>query len=295
VSTFPFPHPPERDPLVTLEPWLEQLANKHGSKTAFRLAPSWMRWFELLAPYLRDHAPLVAPASAAGGHPIWTEDFEPIEMTDGDGVTRLLGNWRWWQSLVTGTVGFGFYGSSGAGGHPGTVQIGTSNVGAGEECQIRPWFISAPAWFSAADPFDSYIIQWASDTGNNADEDFRVGFTGISGTTNPPTNGIYFEKLGSTDTNWFGVTRAGGLQTRVDTGVAWSNGFESWQVLRVRRIDASTIGFSVDGSTEVTQTLTIPTTWLDPWVALKNAAAGGQMSWGGDYWSIDFPTLDRGL
>lgn len=84
---------------------------------------------------------------------------------------------------------------------------------------------------------------------------------------NPPNNGIYFERLDG-DTNWFGVTRATSSSTRTDTLRAAST---SWVKLRIRRVNASTIGFTVDASSEVTATLTIPTTGCIYWGVITNS------------------------
>lgn len=87
----------------------------------------------------------------------------------------------------------------------------------------------------------------------DADYDVRVGlFT--DATANPPTGGVYIERLAA-DTNWYGVTRSGGTQTRSASLAAFA---ASWIKLRIRRIDATTVGFSVNGGAEVTQTSNIP-------------------------------------
>lgn len=83
----------------------------------------------------------------------------------------------------------------------------------------------------------------------DADYDVRIGFFS-DGTANPPSNGVYFERLAA-DTSWYGVTRAGGSQTRSAALLTFAGDFVK---LRIRRIDASTVGFTVNGGTEVTQT-----------------------------------------
>jgi hypothetical protein len=103
----------------------------------------------------------------------------------------------------------------------------------------------------------------------DADTLLRIGL-GASATSNPPADGIYLEKLAA-DTAWFGVTRAASSENRAATGVTVVAG--TWYKLRLRRIDASTVGFTVNGGTEVTATLTIPTTAMQPFFAIFNAAA----------------------
>ncbi|RZJ47414.1 MAG: hypothetical protein EON87_00845 [Brevundimonas sp.] len=83
----------------------------------------------------------------------------------------------------------------------------------------------------------------------DADYDVRVGVFS-DGTANPPSNGVYFERLAA-DTSWFGVTRASASQTR---SAALASFAGDWFKLRIRRIDASTVGFTINGGTEVTQT-----------------------------------------
>lgn len=56
---------------------------------------------------------------------------------------------------------------------------------------------------------------------SDANTQHRVGFW--DSITDPPTSGIYLEKL-TTDANWFLVTRNGGVQTRNTTGVAHAVG-----------------------------------------------------------------------
>lgn len=83
----------------------------------------------------------------------------------------------------------------------------------------------------------------------DADYDVRLGVFS-DGTANPPANGVYFERLAA-DTSWFGVTRNSSTQTRSSALAAFAG---DWFKLRIRRIDASTVGFTVNGGTEVTQT-----------------------------------------
>lgn len=94
---------------------------------------------------------------------------------------------------------------------------------------------------------------------NQTDADFtcRIGFDTNNFASNPDANGIYFERLGggSADANWFGVTRSGSTQSRVDTGAAVST---DWVTLRLRRVSSSAVGFSVNGGTEVTSSSNVP-------------------------------------
>jgi hypothetical protein len=67
-------------------------------------------------------------------------------------------------------------------------------------------------------------------------------------TANPPTNGAYIEKLAA-DTNWFGVARQSASEVRVDLGVAATA--DVWASFRMRQINATSVGFSVNGGAEI--------------------------------------------
>lgn len=97
---------------------------------------------------------------------------------------------------------------------------------------------------------------------NAANCKYRFGL-GTDHTTDPMANGIYIEKDFG-DSSWFGVTRAASSQTRTAALAAVS---VNWVKLRIRRIDASTIGFTVDNGTELTLTATIPTVAMNPFMS----------------------------
>lgn len=80
-----------------------------------------------------------------------------------------------------------------------------------------------------------------------ADTDIRIGVVNDM-TANPPTNGVYIEKM-TADTNWFGVARQSGSEVRVDLGVAVAA--DTWYRFRLRQIAADAVGFSVNGGADV--------------------------------------------
>lgn len=86
-----------------------------------------------------------------------------------------------------------------------------------------------------------------------ADFDLRFGLLSDM-TANPPANGVYFEKL-SADTNWFGVGRVSNIETRTDTGVALA---ADWFKLKLRRVSAAVLGFTVNGGAEILVTGNMP-------------------------------------
>lgn len=88
-----------------------------------------------------------------------------------------------------------------------------------------------------------------------------------SPTSDPPTNGIYVEKLAA-DTSWFCVARSGGTQTRSSAISAVDTNFHT---VKIRRIDASTVGCQIDSGTEQTVTTNIPIAGLLLSLQIKNS------------------------
>jgi hypothetical protein len=120
-------------------------------------------------------------------------------------------------------------------------------------------------------------------TGNKEHEHyfvFRVNQTtatqvriGIGSGVIDPANGVYLEHLAG-DTNWFFVTRAAGVETRVDTGVAFST---SWVRARMRwRFSGTTIWtLNLNESADIHNSGNVPSssTALSPFVDIEAAAA----------------------
>lgn len=150
---------------------------------------------------------------------------------------------------------------------PGIVRRDTSaSSGTVTSLSLYPATSSAldPAW-----PTDElWIVRLNT---NDANTTVRVGSLSSFGSS-PPSHGMYFEKLDA-DTNWFCVTRAGGVQTRVDSGVAVGT---DWVTLRKQRTSAGvtfTIGAVVVGGLFTTN---IPTAFLNPTVQIVNSAAASK-------------------
>jgi hypothetical protein len=101
---------------------------------------------------------------------------------------------------------------------------------------------------------ETFDVLWIVRATSIADTDIRIGIMDDFA-ANPPANGAYFEKLAA-DVNWFRVTRAAGVQTRTDTGIAATTGFVK---MRVRRISGTSIGFTIDAAAEQTNTTNLPT------------------------------------
>jgi hypothetical protein len=91
-------------------------------------------------------------------------------------------------------------------------------------------------------------------------------------TANPPGDGIFFEKLTS-DSSWFGVTRSGGTQTRT---AALRTADTAWIRGRIRRVDGSTVAFSLGEEASANATVNIPTAALQPFVAIRNSTTASK-------------------
>lgn len=135
--------------------------------------------------------------------------------------------------------------------HPGTCRLATTAVSG----TVTSVFLGGGGGVPVIrfDQFDemTWIIKPVTTA---AGFDIRIGLANdIS--SNPPVHGAYIEKL-STDTNWFGVGRLSGSQTRSDLGVA--AGADTWAKLKIRQVSATVLGFSVDGGSEVQVTSNVP-------------------------------------
>lgn len=188
-----------------------------------------------------------------------------------------IGDLNWGTAGGTTTV-FG-----NAVGHPGIVRLDTTATsGTIERLGMGP---------NGTDPFasqETWDITWILRLNtNDANTQLRAGFANNL-STDPPNDGVYFEKLAA-DVSWFGVTRAGGVQNRTAAIAPTST---NWVVLRLRRVDASTVGFSINGAAEVTATLTIPATGVQPWVQIVNSAAASKTV-DVDYFEMRITSLAR--
>jgi len=124
---------------------------------------------------------------------------------------------------------------------------------------------------SAIDPGLPHILTWVFRLNtNDANTTIRIGMANAL-TSNPPADGIYIEKLDA-DTNIFCVTRAGGVQTRTDSGVAVNTNFNTMVYTR----NSSGVTFRVNGQNVCTHTTNIPTTFINPGLHIVNSAAASK-------------------
>ena len=136
--------------------------------------------------------------------------------------------------------------------HPGSF---TRTTGATTD-QISTLYLGAQINGTANafrfDEFDeiTWIIKLSQ---TSADFRIRCGIAAFSNDENL-THGVFFERM-QTDTEWFGATENGSSGSRTASLIANST---NWIKLKLRRINATTVGFSVNGGTEVTKTTDIP-------------------------------------
>jgi hypothetical protein len=110
-------------------------------------------------------------------------------------------------------------------------------------------------------------------------------------TSNPPADGMYFEYINGTDSNWFGVTRSAAAQTRVDSGVLVVA--NAWHKLRMRRVDSGTIGFTVDSAAEVFSTTNLFTATNTAIPTQQIASLSGSVNYNIDYFDLLVTGLSR--
>lgn len=121
-------------------------------------------------------------------------------------------------------------------------------------------------------PASNFDITWILALAtNDANTMLRFGL-GFSNANDPPNNGIWFEKV-LADTSFFGVCRASSAQTRTSALLATDT---SYHRFRLRRVNSTTIGFSVDGGTEATITANIPTVALAVLIQIATGAAAAK-------------------
>jgi len=150
--------------------------------------------------------------------------------------------------------------------HPGIIQISTgTNSG-----HTRIHSLGPTTTLGGINPVDNFDITWVILPSTAADTIIIRAGIDSSAALLQPADGIYFEKILG-DVNWFGITRAGGTETRTNTNQAFA---AAWVRLRLRRVNSTTIGFQINNTTEVTATANIPTRRLIPFILVSNGNSG---------------------
>lgn len=144
-------------------------------------------------------------------------------------------------------------------------------------------------WFqnTALVASQNHSIQWYIRVNtNDANTLIRTGLMN-SIVASPPTNGIYFEKLDA-DTNWFCVTRNGGVETRTDSGVAVSTNFVNHAYTR----NSTGVFFRIDNALVCTHTTNVTNVAATPGIQILNSAALAK-TMDLDYFQINITGITR--
>ena len=106
---------------------------------------------------------------------------------------------------------------------------------------------------------EMFDITWIiSPVSLNAATCIRAGLATGAPSSDPPGNGAWIER-DDADTDWFGVGKVGGVATRTSGLLGGVVTAGAWYKLRVRRVDATTLGFSVNDGVEQTLAVGQPT------------------------------------
>ena len=184
------------------------------------------------------------------------------EFTGGGTTSGTVGELGWF--FVGGSVTMG---AAAVAGRPGIMRRDTSATAA--TYAYTRLANTSVGQLTPADTFDATFIARL----NQADTDTlcRIGL-GADASANPPTDGLYLEKLAA-DTNWHAVSRAAGVETRTAMAAV---GAGAWIKVRLRRVNGTTLGITLDSAAEVTFTTNIPTVALNPFFAVHNAVAASK-------------------
>lgn len=173
---------------------------------------------------------------------------------------------------------------AGVANHPGILQKTTGATAAVAYLALRG--TPATGLFLPAELFDmTWIVRLNT---NDANTVIRMGLTSDP-SSSAPTHGIYVEKKAA-DTQWFGTCRATNSENRTAALATIDTNFHRF---RIWRSDASTISFSIDGGTALTQTSTIPTAALMVGLTITNNSAAEDKTIDLDYFSLRITGMSR--
>jgi hypothetical protein len=182
------------------------------------------------------------------------EDFMSGAITaNGTGIGELL-----WTTFAA-SAGTHAYVNATAG-HPGIFQFASSAT-SGSRNYMHQMVAPGAGNILPADYFD--VIFEVKLTQTDTNTVFRCGL-GNSAEADPPVDGVYVEKV-LADASWFGCNRAASSQNRT---AALLTSDTAWNRVRIRRMSATQIGFTINALAEVALTTTIPTTALQPFAMI---------------------------
>lgn len=207
--------------------------------------------------------------------PLWIDDF-----AKGTFSSNNIGDMRW--TLTNGTGASGAMIASTAG-RPGLFQFGSGTT---------TTTINAPglasSFFHSSDNFDVTLIYKLDHNDANTTVRTGVNCTGTYNNSNPNV-GVYIEKEDA-DTSFFGVTYNGaGNENRISLGSTNT----SYHSFRLRRIDATTVGFTMDANAELTTTAHVPSAACNLIMAISNSSGSGNKQFTVDYVSVAITGLTR--
>lgn len=198
------------------------------------------------------------------------------EFTSGTAVTQNVGAYGF--GAGNGTIAI----ITSEANRPGIYQRGTSAV-SGTLAVTQLWPHSS-ALFEANLP---HTVLWAVRLNtNDANTTMRFG-VGNSIVANPPSEGIYFEKLDG-DTNWFCITRTTSLETRTDSTIAVNTSFNEFKYRRT----SGQVDFLINGTQVCSHTTRLSSALVDPFTQIVNSAAADK-TMDLDYFQLQLTGLTR--
>lgn len=206
---------------------------------------------------------------------VGVDDFEP------GSETGELGSLGW--SFTTGTITK----LDGIADHPGIVRFnGTTTAN-----QVRSFHLTNAIGDQVCrfDEIDTIYAVIREAAAGQTDLTWQVGFMERMGNT-APAHGCYLE-IKPADSNYFLVTRNGGTENRVDTGIARGS---TWIKVRIRRISATSVGYKVNNAAEVVVTSNIPDAADTMVFGMQHAQSGtGARNVDIDFYSYKLRPLNR--
>jgi len=229
-----------------------------------------------------------------GADTLQSEKFALLreEFASGGNTDQQIGQLGWRTGNIGGTGGSGGFTLSTAS-HPGQFTITTASAYTASVSDCRGIWL-APSAVAPCNLNDAQEIRFTFSLASIANVKVKIGMTNDV-TTYDSARGDYIgfdTSLG--ETNFMGVTKDGGAETRTSTGVAAGTG---WFTAKIRYISATSIGFSISSaggafSNEITVAQTAGGSGRFPCVFIGNLAAAAK-SITVDFFSYYFANITR--
>lgn len=130
---------------------------------------------------------------------------------------------------------------------------------------------------------DAHLIMRAKQPNTDANLDRVMGFQSDATITLTPTDGVFFRAAAAA--NWFAVTRAGGVETVVDTGQALDDVFRKFEI---RQHSTDVVTFLIDDAVVATNQGDIPSVIQNLRLGILGGAVAPAAA---DYLDLDRVTL----